>query len=188
MRLHIPLIAMLLVALLAPHAAAAKCPELVVWASDDAKDVYELPENLNGGMDILELRVGQGGDACDRVLLGVTVNDPLAVDPAAGSGAQDPEQPFNAGSQRVIVSPTAVEGQPVVEVHFIWALRTHTDETAHEGWAVELYLDGERVSDTFAGDNAKLSDEDDELTPTMKVRRSFMYEQYGELIEEMYQR
>lgn len=32
----------------------------------------------------------------------------------------------------------------------------------------------------------ELSDEDDELTPTMKVRRSFMCEQYAELIEEMY--
>jgi len=32
----------------------------------------------------------------------------------------------------------------------------------------------------------ELSDEDDELTPTMKVRRSFMCEQYSDLIEEMY--
>ena len=32
----------------------------------------------------------------------------------------------------------------------------------------------------------ELSDEDDELTPTMKVRRSFICEQYADLIEEMY--
>ena len=32
----------------------------------------------------------------------------------------------------------------------------------------------------------ELSDEDDELTPTMKVRRAFICKEYGELIEEMY--
>jgi len=32
----------------------------------------------------------------------------------------------------------------------------------------------------------ELSSDDDELTPTLKVRRSFLYEQFSELIEEMY--
>ncbi len=172
MRLLAPLIAFTLLTLLVPSASAASCPDVVVWATDDAKDVYDLPENLNGGMDILELRVGQAGAECDRVVVGVTINDPLVVDPALGSGEQDPEQPFNVGSQRVIVTLGALADESPVEVHFVWAIRTHAEETSHEGWWVELHVAGQKISDTGAGDNAKLSDEDDGGIMDASIARS----------------
>ncbi|MBT7858763.1 MAG: AMP-binding protein [Gemmatimonadetes bacterium] len=48
------------------------------------------------------------------------------------------------------------------------------------------WSDREQVED-FRILNWELSSDDDELTPTMKVRRSFLCEQYAELIDEMYE-
>ncbi|MCZ6632957.1 MAG: AMP-binding protein [bacterium] len=47
------------------------------------------------------------------------------------------------------------------------------------------WSDREQIQD-FRILNWELTNEDDELTPTMKVRRSFMCEKYADLIEEMY--
>ncbi len=47
------------------------------------------------------------------------------------------------------------------------------------------WSDREQIHD-FRILRAELNSDDDELTPTMKVRRSFLCEQYADLIEEMY--
>ena len=69
-------------------------------------------------------------------------------------------------------------------------LATHPDmvrlirgevESVNQRWS-----DREQIFD-FRILNWELSSEDDELTPTMKVRRQFLCARYADLIEEMYQ-
>lgn len=159
---------LLLTALALPGTAAEGCPQPEVWAVDDDDDVYELPEDLNGGMDILEMRIGEAGDDCSWFLVGITVDDPALVDPAIHSGPvpegppDDPNRAFDGpASQRVVLDLALPEGSPAVQLHYVWSLRYNTPETGtdHVGWWAELYVAGEKVSDTFDDSNDVLADD-----------------------------
>ncbi len=159
MRLLVLATTLLLMAFAAPHAAATECPGVFVWASDEANDSYDTPANLNGGMDILEIRVGEGGSVCNYMHLGITVNDPNAADVSLGSGSESPDGLGTPATQRFRVELYDAANRTQVQVHFVWSERTAANETV--GWWVEVHRDGRLIADTTDGDSQQLAAKED---------------------------